>query len=355
MVKTAGTQVKFFLNNHFYLFRTSVVKTNTSGKRQCFSDNRSILPSGIGSFAHIRIRFLYTRSIGKSFARKYWIMALRTLIILLCVFCTQVCWDSTAYGETEDKRTAADVEVKTPFYTPGPVVDFPEGTYFYDVTWQGIPAARASISLDRIGDDYRVVASARTADWVEIIYRLRYRAEGHTSAASFSPKKMLISQTENSKVSSTKISFADSGEIYAVRKKLGKETKTLRFNPHNLTLDPVSAALLARSFDWSEGQEREFDTFNGKTRYLITLKCKKKEQIEIGEPKTKRDVWVISPHVINLVKNERAKKLREVNIYVSADERRDILKIVSEVFIGSVTTKLTNFSPKGSVDRVALN
>jgi hypothetical protein len=54
---------------------------------------------------------------------------------------------------------------------------------------------------------------------------------------------------------------------------------------------------------------------------------------------------MIVPRVQNLVNPDQAKKLREARIYLSDDRARDILLIESEVFIGTVRTRLQSFTP----------
>ena len=242
--------------------------------------------------------------------------------------------------------TADTIVVKTPSYRPeDPNFDPPLGTYTYSTSWQGIPAATLTVTIAHEGDKYRVISTAKTVRAIDIFYKLRYRGEGLVSAENLTPIKSIFDQTENSKEKNTQITYFDSGDILAVRSEKGKGSKVLRFNPHNMTLDPFSASLLARSLNWEVGQTREFDTFNGKSRYLLSLTAEDKVSMRVNG--VDKDVWVIVPHVSNLTAKSADKKLRSAKIYVTADNRRDVLKIVSSVFIGSVTTRLDGFEPQG--------
>lgn len=248
-------------------------------------------------------------------------------------------------GRADDAPPEDNVaKVTTPVYHP----DFSEfqpafGRYDYTVSWQGIPAAEASISIEQEGLQFRIVADARTYSGIDLFYKLRYRAEGLISAVDLSPIKTIIDQRENSTVKNTQISFLENGEIQSVRSKNGKDPKFERLNTENFTLDPFSAAFLARSLDWKIGDTKEFDTYNGKTRYIISLTARDKVKMTVnGE---QRDVWEIVPHVSLAGSTEQHKKLREAKIYVTADARREVLQIVSSVFIGSVKTTLDSFTP----------
>ena len=101
--------------------------------------------------------------------------------------------------------------------------------------------------------------------------------------------------------------------------------------------------MLARSLPVSEGSELEFDIWNGKHRYLIKLKVDKREEIKIGKKKVLADKVI--PTVKKLTESEGEKRIKSVVMWVSADERREILKIESEVLLGSITATLTGIEP----------
>ncbi len=251
-----------------------------------------------------------------------------------------------ASGEVyaQEAPTPDMVQVSTPVYQPAYSEFAPEfGTYTYTVSWQGIPAATLKFSCAPDGLYYRMVATAQTWSGVDLVYKMRYRAEGSISAIDFLPVKTTIQQKENSRQKYTEIDFKGDGEVYAYRKTNEEEPKQLLFKPDNFMLDPFSAAFIARSLHWEVGETKEFDTFNGKSRYLISLTATEKTVLRYnGED---RDVFVIVPRVTNLVNQQQSKKLRAAKIYLTADSKREIIKLVSEVFIGSVTTSMDSFEP----------
>lgn len=263
-------------------------------------------------------------------------------VLLFGLVCLMISVIPVAYGDEE--LTADQVQISTPVYHPNfSEIDFPRGTYNYTVSWQGIPAADATASIEQEGLKYRLGIQARTYSGIDILYKLRYNAQSLISAVDFSPYKTIIDQQENSKLKNTQITFLDNGEINAIRTTVGKDTKSITFTPNNFTLEPFSAAFLARSLDWKLGDTIELDAFNGKSRYLVKLTAVDKIKAKINDQD--RDVWVISPKVTNLTSPEQTNKLREARIYVTADKAREILKIESEVFIGTVTTELVSYSP----------
>lgn len=247
-----------------------------------------------------------------------------------------------AYSQEELK--AQDVRIFTPTYAPKfEAFEPPLGDYSYKVAWQGISAADVKVTVQRDGDIYRVITKAKTYSGIDLFYKLRYRAEGIISAVDLSPIRTEIDHRENHRHKVTRINFSDAGDIRAVRYRQGEQTEDVTFNPKNFTLDPISAAFLARGIDWKVGDAKQFDTFNGKSRYLITLTATAIKKMKIAGQQ--REAWEIVPKVENLTAPHADKKLREAKIYLSTDKSREILKIVSSVFIGSVSTTLVKFEP----------
>lgn len=240
------------------------------------------------------------------------------------------------------------VKVTTPLYRPSKHLFQPKlGVYEYSVGWEGINAASCAVTISKKDGTYVIDAAARTYSGVDLLYKLRYEAVGTISAEDFSSISLSIDHRENSRKKSIEMSFQpEQGFITATRGKGpdDPEKKTVAFTPNNLTLDPIGAAFLARGLEWNIGDTKHFDVFNGKSRYFISLSAVRRETITYkGE---KRPVIVISPQVRNLTTTKPRAKLREAFIYVSDDQDRDVLRIVSSVFIGSVITELESFTPE---------
>lgn len=240
------------------------------------------------------------------------------------------------------------VKVTTPHYRPNRQIFRPKlGVYEYSVGWEGITAASCAVTISRKDGTYVVDAAARTYTGVDLLYKLRYEAIGTISAEDFSSISLSIDHRENSRRKNIEMSFLpDQGSITATRGKGADdpEKKTVSFSPNNLTLDPIGAVFLARGLEWKIGDTKHFDVFNGKSRYFISLSAI--ERTTINYKGEQRPVIVISPQVRNLTTTKPRAKLREAFIYVSDDESRDVLRIVSSVFIGSVITELESFTPQ---------
>jgi hypothetical protein len=240
------------------------------------------------------------------------------------------------------------IRISTPLYRASAAEFEPKlGTYEYTVGWESIPAASCAVRISRDGDNLIIDAAARTYSAVDLLYKLRYEAIGTISASTFLPVNLTINHRENSRTKTIDMAFApEGGEITAVRAKGADDPnkKIVSFTPHNRVLDPIGAGFLARSLSWTVGETKEFDVFNGKSRYYLALKAVERTTIEHLGRQWK--VIVISPFVRNLTTTRPVSKLREAKIYITDDRDRDVLKITSSVFIGSVNTQLASFTPE---------
>ncbi|MFN8391449.1 MAG: DUF3108 domain-containing protein [Bdellovibrionota bacterium] len=263
----------------------------------------------------------------------------------------------TAFGirsAAADYISPALVQVKTKSYTPV-TTKFPLGTYEYAVNWQGIPVGIASITVKSayLPDPaapqeiaFDVTANAKTGRVISWFYKLNHTSESIFRKQNLAPVSFFSEQTENSKAKSREVYFKPDGSIKATLWKKGKEDpeEEISFHTDNATFDPISAAFLARSLPVEEGEELSFDVFNGKHRFLIGLKVDAKETISVNG--TKRLAYRVTPSVRKLTDTEGEKRLRSATLWISADDdRRDVLKVKSEVFVGSVNAQLESFTP----------
>lgn len=228
-------------------------------------------------------------------------------------------------------------------------MDSVAGEYRYKIAYQGIPVADAKLTV-RSGAPFfpgalSISAEAKSNEAIDIFYRLRHRSESLISLSNYRPLRYVMRQKENKRESSSEIAFGEDGQIDAISiKDLKKNNiESFSFAPGNPVFDPISAAFLAKSIPIKVGEDVVFDVFNGKHRYLITFHIYGKEKIKIGE--TEREAFSITPTVKKLTESKGEEKLKSARIWISADARRDILKLESKVWIGSVSATMTGFTP----------
>jgi hypothetical protein len=245
-----------------------------------------------------------------------------------------------------DKIPMDQVKISTPVYTPDLSGFAPEmGTYTYRVSWMGIPAGTVEMELARNGSNYEIRVKAYTAKVIDIFYKLRYATVAVISAETLLPKHSVSNSRENRRRKESEVIFQPDGSIHSISKDNRGRVESIAFEPDNFTLDPYSAAFMALAMDWKVGDTRQFDTFTGTNRYLIELTATDRTSIRVG--KKSREAIVIVPEVQKLTDTD-SKKLTRAEIYISADSDRQILRISSDLLIGSVNTDMVDFEPAAS-------
>lgn len=218
-----------------------------------------------------------------------------------------------------------------------------DGTYVYEVSWEGVPAGEVQIEERREPGELLLNTAVRTYRFIDIFYKLRYFASASIDPMTFEPKLVRLTHQENSKLRVSTVDFRGSRVVSEYRR-LGRPAVRANFDNSERFLDPFSAAFKARSLDWWVGREHVLKTYNGRAFYEITMKAVSREDVPFAG-KT-RAAWVIEPSVKNLDKGTAASRLRSARIYLSDDSAREVLRIESEVFIGTVSCELVEFKPE---------
>ncbi len=236
-----------------------------------------------------------------------------------------------------------DVKVQTVVYKPG-AGELTSGTYHYKVTWQGVPVADAEIEVYPVSSPsspVRVVARTKTKGLVAAFYKMKHHSESMFERGTFRPVHFSSNQKERRKEKFREVDFKRDGLVRSARWREGRAKTVQEFRPENPLFDPISAAFLAKSLDLSVGKKVSFDVFNGKHRYLIDFEVEKLERIKVKGQSV--EAFKVVPSVQKLTDTEGEKKLKSAALWITADDRREILKVSSSVYIGSVVAKFDKF------------
>jgi len=221
------------------------------------------------------------------------------------------------------------------------------GTFYYVVHWADSKVADATITIERDGDYYRMIADEETTKFLDRIYRIRYRGETVIRAEDLVPVETVIDEERGKKKTTEQIRYDGDGKAEVVVSKKEPDAPVQQeaylINEETFAIDMFSAIFLARSFDWQENESQQFDVFSGKKRYLVTLDCIGKTVFQEGDIKI--DAWVIRPGVLKQNDPDAKTKHSEARVYLSADESRDLLKIKTKIGLGTVKMKLLRYEP----------
>jgi len=211
----------------------------------------------------------------------------------------------------------------------------------YQGSWLGIPVASAEIQMTPVFVNgkkfYQAKVQASTWKYLELIWKMRDSVESVFDSENMQPHRFVFRQRENRRKIDTTASFDPNTKKWAVHRQDGAKVNDYEFvSPY--TLDPISAVYLARSIDFKIGDTLRLEVFGGKSRYLVILDIVGKERITVKN--SSFDAYKIVPRVWNITSSGYADRMREATVWISADEKRQPLRIVSKAFVGSVTIEL---------------
>jgi Protein of unknown function (DUF3108) len=218
----------------------------------------------------------------------------------------------------------------------------------YKVSWNGVSVATAEVQTTPVTIEgrkfYRVRIDAKTSRGLDLIWKMRDTITSTFEAKSLAPSRFVFSQRENSRAIDTEASFNEASKKWLVNRwQNGKKPRVYDLDSNN-TLDPITAAYLARSVDFKVGENLSFNVFGGRYQYLLELKVEKKEPVEL-ESGAVIEAFKVVPKVTNLTKKGYAGRVTEAAVWISADERRMPVKLWSKMFAGNVYMELVQDKP----------
>jgi len=211
----------------------------------------------------------------------------------------------------------------------------------YRASWNGIPVASAEIQTVPLVIDgkkfYHVKVQARTWRYLELIWKMRDVIESTFEAKTLHPVRFIFRQRENRKKIDTTARFDPTSKKWTVHRQQGSSVKDYEFVSQH-AMDPISAVYLARSLDFKVGDALRMEVFGGNSRYLVIMDIVGREPITVKTGVF--EAYKIIPRVINLTSSGYAGRVRQATVWISADEKRRPLRVVSQVFIGYISIDL---------------
>lgn len=211
----------------------------------------------------------------------------------------------------------------------------------YRIGWSGITAAKATVSVTRRGGNYDLAADTSTVGAARVLFPLDATLRSTADASSLRPLRVDQSERRRDRVIEERVRF--SGDT-AERTKEVKPSKGPPKQPEVKTYqsevlhDFFSCFLALRSQRLAAGQTRTLAVMSPSVPYLITLTQRGTEKLKLESGEV--DALKFSVDALSKVGNDGLakpqKKFRKATVWVSNDERREILRVESQVFIGAV-------------------
>lgn len=221
------------------------------------------------------------------------------------------------------------------------------GEYHYEIQWARQRVATGIIAIRKDENQYVLTADQRTTEFIDRIYRVRYRGETRIDATTLTPSQSVIEEEvkKRRKVQKTQYDRTSGSITVEETRTKGKrseiKTKTYELQSDTGILDVFSAIFLARSFDWSIGERHEFLVFIGEKQYAVSMDCIGRSAFKIAGDSI--PVWVIQPWIRKTTETGPSSPARKTTIFIAADDSKDIVKIETESGIGTVTLRLVRY------------
>jgi hypothetical protein len=278
--------------------------------------------------------------------------AIRALVVALLAFgiaapcmaadqAPVVAHDASPQGSAGDGAPLMLPEdVHVPVYEPGPTPLRPGERLVYRISWIGIPAATATVTLNADGPDshqWTAQGWITTDRPIDLLFRMRDYVREDFDQTSYDPRDVFIRQDEKRRLSLYTATFDSGSHVVTAIKRHRDHSEIHRFGGGN-ALGPFSAAALALSQRFEVGRQFEFDVFGGANRYVFSFDIDGREKLRtaLGDFETFR----VIPSVLYESSSAVSKEARRVVLWISADPRRLPLRAEASTFVGTVRADL---------------
>jgi len=221
-------------------------------------------------------------------------------------------------------------------------------TLYYEVGWNGITAAEAKVWVEKglleEEEIYTFRVTARTTSFVDKLYELRANAWSKASADTLLPLQNRLSQTENGRRTTETILF-DPEKKTAAYTREKQEDAGKAPTIQNATIpcatpgDAFALAYLLRSQSLKVGDVKSTEIVVGRHLYAFSVKVEARERIKVKAGTF--DALRLIPVYHQVGKAPDKKKVREMVLWISDDEKHLPLKVTAEAFVGHMYGELT--------------
>jgi len=217
-------------------------------------------------------------------------------------------------------------------------------TLNYVVSWNGIPAARATVQVSEspVVDSAptRLDASISTSALVDLFWSLRAESWGEVNPTTLGPLGFEYRRRINGRPEDTRIDVED-GEL------TGRYSRPGRYHliavADQGAVDPIAAVLQVRQAQLLPGAPSSYDVFTGEARYRIVLQPRGTELLSV--PAGHFTALRIEPAIWRIDEHQRESRVRDLTLWVTASLPHTLLRVRSKVFIGAIYVDLVSALP----------
>ncbi|MCB2166730.1 MAG: DUF3108 domain-containing protein [Deltaproteobacteria bacterium] len=217
---------------------------------------------------------------------------------------------------------------------------------FYEVRWEQVPVARVSLEVRPVEEirgepAYHFVFRARTYPALDILFPVDGHIGGYTDLALTRSFRLEKDMREGWTRRAYRVDFDwDRGVANYVKK--GKTRRSVALTDG--TLDMLSILYYVRSLPLTAGMTVTRPLSSGKKTHLAEALVVRQETITVGGRSW--PAFLIEPDVRKAGGIFKKSKKPRFLLWISADERRIPLRVVSKVWVGAFILELTDAPPE---------
>ncbi len=210
--------------------------------------------------------------------------------------------------------------------------------FIYDLRWMGINAGKASLEIADNEKSFKIISTARSADWVSIFYTVDDRIESNLyKNFAFStigqPESYKVKIREGKHQRNKEVIFNHKANKVKYIDHLNQKNK--EYDIPNFIFDPLSSFYYIRTLDLNVGKSVFVTIFDSGKVWNVEVLILKKERLVL--PIGTFNTIVIKP----LMKSEGIfYRKGDIYIWLTDDIKRIPVKLKTEVAVGHITATL---------------
>lgn len=219
----------------------------------------------------------------------------------------------------------------------------------YEFGWNGIPAARAIMTISQVVINnamaYKLRTETFTTGKVRLLWKMDDWGESIVHPKTLKPIMFFMHQDEAGMVADTFVSFDHNSKVANITRTSKRKTKKKELQLTD-AYDPLSLVYLLRCIKLNVGDRKVFEIVDGNHTYRVIFNILAKEKINVKAGAY--NSYRIQPTFVQTpppVKKEE-KILYSAYLWINAEHPYYLLQVKSKIMVGTVYGELVAVSLK---------
>lgn len=222
----------------------------------------------------------------------------------------------------------------------------------YRFGWGAITAAEGTFDFSRSDKgELQLTVETRTTGTVRALWRMNARHSARSDATTLRPSSLEQIEIYKDETLKTKAAFSEEGVIRTQNRvpAEGAPAKEKRFKCPDV-FDLHTSLLFVRSQPLRAGDVYRLVVYPAKGPYLATVRALGTDEIKVsGQRHRAHKLEIELQQVTKDLQLQPHRKFKRANAWISDDRNRLLLKIQTEVFVGSVWAELESVTMRDEV------